>query len=136
MVPLEVNINQDPPTPVPLEVNINQYPPTPTLLSSSKSSDSEGSVASLNLTNQSTIRKIDNIIKEINVQENNNNDTSKKEDTMSVMTGSGSMDWEYNLDLDHVLKLNDILATYNHRLSKKVNTLIKVKPEMDMLKIM
>ena len=101
------------PSSVPSEVNITQDPPTPKPSSSSKSSDPEGSVASLNLTNQSTIRKMDNIIKEINVQENNNNDTSKKEDTMSVMTGSGGMDWEYHLDLDHIQQLNEIPTTYN-----------------------
>ena len=53
---------------------------------------------------------------------------------MSVMTGSCSMDWEYHLNLDHILKFNDIKTTYNHRLCKKVNTLIKVKPDMDYVK--
>ena len=79
---------------------------------------------------------MDNIIEEINVQENNNNNADKREDAdaMSVMTGSGSMDWEYNLDLDHVIKLNQIPHTYNTRLRKKLNTLIKIKPDMDYVK--
>ena len=72
-----------------------------------------------------------NIIKEINVQENNNNDTSEKEDTISVMTGSGGIDWEYHLDLDHILQLNETPTTYNLCLRKKINTLIKVKPDID-----
>ena len=93
--------------------------------------DPEGSVASLNLTNQSTIRKIDNIIEEIKEQENNNNEQSEKEENMSVMIGSGAIDWEYHLDLDHVLQLNEIPTTYILRLRKKINTLMKVKPNID-----
>ena len=81
-IPSEVNLIQDPPT-----------PPSPA--KSSSSSDPEGSVASLNLTNKSTIRKIDNIIVEINEQDVNNNEQNKKEESMSVITGSGGMDWIY-----------------------------------------
>ena len=74
---------------------------------------------------------MDNIIEEINVQEKNNNDTSEKEETMSVMTGSCSMDWKFYLDLDHILELNEIPTTYNVCLRKKINILIKVKPDID-----
>ena len=79
---------------------------------------------------------MDNIIEEINVQENNNNNADEREnaDAMSVMTGSDSMDWEYSLDLDHIIKLNEIPHTYNTRLRKKLNTLIKIKPDMDYVK--
>ena len=118
MVPSEVNIIQDPLT-----------PPSPSKPYSS--SDPDGSVASLNLTNRSTIRKIDNIIKEINGQDSHNNEQSKKEENMSVITDSGAIDWVYHLDLDHVLWLNQIPTTYNVCLGKKINTLVKVKPNID-----
>ena len=119
-----------------MEVNIIQDPPTPSsslksALKSHSLNDPEGSVASLNLMDQSTIRKMDNIIEEINVQENNNNDTSEKEETMSVMTGSGGMNWEYHLDLDHILQLNEIPPTYKLCLHKKIKKLIKVKSNID-----
>ena len=93
---------------VPSEVNIIQDPPTPPSSSKSySSSDPEGSVASLNPTNKYTIRKIDNIIEEINGQDIHNNKQSKKEENMSVITGSGAMDWIYHLNLDHVLQLSN-----------------------------
>ena len=50
---------------------------------------------------------------------------------MLVMTGSGAIDWEYHLDLDHILQLNEIPTTYIVCLCKKINTLIKVKPDID-----
>ena len=50
---------------------------------------------------------------------------------MSVMTGSGAIDWGYHLDLDYILQLNEIPTTYNICLRKKINTLIKVKPDIN-----
>ena len=113
-------------------VNIIQDPPTPQSGSNSFSNDDpDGSVGSFNLTNKSTTRKIDNIIKEINKPDTCNSEQSEKEDCMLVMTGSGTMDWIYILDLDHVLQLNEIMTTYNLCLRKKVDTLVKVTSNID-----
>ena len=87
--------------------------------------------SSLSLTNKSTIRKIDNIIDEINGPDIQNNEQNEKKEGMSVITGSGALDLIYHLDLDHVLWLNDILTTYNLRLHKKVDTLVKVTSNID-----
>ena len=78
---------------VPLEANIIQGQPTPPLVLKSFSNNLDGLVGSFNLTNKSTTRKIDDIIKEINKLDTRNNEESEyKEDSMSVMAGSGTID--------------------------------------------
>ena len=72
------------PSSVPSEVIIKD-PPSPRSSPSSKSyysNDPDGSVATLNLTNHSTTRKIDDIMEEINEQENDNDEESEKEKTI------------------------------------------------------
>ena len=83
LVSLEVIIIQDPPTP----------PSASKSFSKSFSNDPDGLVASFNLINKSTTRKIDNIIKKINQPDTHNNEQNEnKEDSMLVMTGSSTMD--------------------------------------------
>ena len=86
------------------EVNIIQDPPTPPSATKLLSNDPDESVASLNLTNKSTIKKIDNIIEEINEPDTSNNKQNEREDGILVMTGNGTMDWIYHSDLNHVLQ--------------------------------
>ena len=50
---------------------------------------------------------------------------------MLVMTGNGTMDWIYHLDLDHVLQLNELPVNCNLCVCKKVDTLIKVTSNID-----
>ena len=45
---------------------------------------------------------------------------------MLVVTGNGTLDWVYHLNIDHVLQLNDFATTYNLCVQKKIDTLVKV----------
>ena len=123
------------PSSVPLEVIINN-PPSPQSSPSStsyylNSNDPDGSVATLNLTNNSTTRKIDNIMEEINEQENDNDEESEQKETMSVITGNGLINWECHLDLEHMVMFFELPHTYSTRLCKKMNTLVKIKPTIE-----
>ena len=116
---------------IPSEVNIIQDPPTPPLAMNSLPNDLDGSIVSLNFTNKSTTKKIDNIIEEINEPDTMNNEQNERENGMSVVIGNGTLDGVYHLNLGHVLQLNNLPTTYNLRVRKKINTLVKVTSDIN-----
>ena len=61
----------------------------------------------------------------------NNDKQSKKEDSMLVITGNGTIDWIYYLDLDYIVQPNEIPDTYNRCVRKKVNRLLKVTSDIN-----
>ena len=104
---------------IPSEVNIIQDPPTQPSATESLSNNPDGSVASLNLAKNSTTKKIDSIIEEIDEPNTTNNEHNERDDCMLLMTSNGILDYVYHLDLDHILQLNDIPTTYNLWVQKK-----------------
>ena len=50
---------------------------------------------------------------------------------MLVITSNSTIDLIYHLDLDHVLQLNELPATYNLCVRKKLDTSVKVTSDIN-----